>query len=150
MEMYVAYREKEREALSKIDSEVVDFLEHLRANTFICSIVSVGLEWYQYEKLVRTRIARYFENIIIGDSADKTPDIEKAVADSESEKSKCVSIGDKPTDVTSAKRAGIVAIRIRQGKHASKPNVMVPDLEFSNIREVHEYFQKNIVPPTGD
>lgn len=97
----------------------------LREGGFRLFAATQGNSIKQWDKLIRLRIALYFENVFVSDEIgeDKGRAFYRRILKSlREEPADCVMIGDREdADITPAKAVGMRTIRIIGGRHASVP-----------------------------
>lgn len=144
-QMFVAYTDKKHETTEPYDA-VLPLLEYLRNKAIILLIVSKGDKWNQFEKLVRINVMKFFQTAYFGESEDKSPNLKKAVQDYLLDPEKTIYVGDKPSDdIDSAKKAGLVAIWIKQGRHAKEGSPkQKPDYTFSTISDLFSFLKNEL------
>ena len=148
MKMYVSYTDENINRIRLCDG-TSEFLSYLRKNLYNMIVVSKGVRWNQYEKLVRTEISDYFQDWYIDNDETKTLKLTKAMKEYDLDPSKTVYIGDNPdVDIPSAKEVGLISIRLRQGRRSKQDSEIPPDYEFDNLSNLHDFFKNSVTGPS--
>lgn len=92
----------------------------------------------QWDKLIRLRIALYFEGVFVSEELgeDKGPGFYRKILDTlGAEPQDCVMAGDREDgDIAPAKEIGMRTIRVKSGKHAGEPTKA--DFTVAGISEI--------------
>jgi putative hydrolase of the HAD superfamily len=101
-------------------------------------IASNGKAIKQWDKLIRLRLALYFEDVFVSGElgVEKgTLFYKKILKTLNSKPQNCIMIGDREdADIKPAKKLGILTIRLKKGKHAGQPSSA--DFEIDNISQI--------------
>ncbi|MCI0503860.1 TIGR02253 family HAD-type hydrolase [Candidatus Micrarchaeota archaeon] len=100
-------------------------LLRLREGGYRLYIATQGISIKQWDKLIRLRIALYFEGVFVSEELkeDKGPAFYRKVLKSlDARPEDCMMVGDREdTDILPAKAVGMKAVRILYGKQAKRP-----------------------------
>lgn len=120
----------------------------LRDSGYRLFIASNGKAIKQWDKLIRLRIALYFEDVFVSGEVgqEKSPSLFKKILKTlDTNPRDCVMIGDREdADIAPARKAGIVTIRVKKGKYADKQSSA--DYEISEFAEITEIMQSLKTP----
>jgi len=121
---------------------VTELLKFLIQKGIKTGIVTNGDSYRQWKKLILTGIQDVFDVVIISEEVGiEKPDpsiYRRALYSLEVESNDAMFVGDKPdTDITGANRAGVISIRVRQGRNAKvepanddeKPDIDLPSID---------------------
>jgi putative hydrolase of the HAD superfamily len=120
----VAYHETKRAFLVPYPDTISTLLS-LRERDYRIGVVTDGIHIKQWEKLIRLGLADFFHTVVVaGDKMSGKPSPEpflKAAENLEVEPGECIVVGDRlDRDILGAKKAGMKAVQLARGKHASK------------------------------
>ncbi|MFH0885180.1 MAG: TIGR02253 family HAD-type hydrolase [Candidatus Micrarchaeota archaeon] len=100
-------------------------LLNLRENGYRLYAATQGNSIKQWDKLIRLRIALYFEGVFVSEELgeDKGPGFyRKILKVLDAKPQDCIMVGDREDgDIAPAKEVGLMTIRIKSGKHADVP-----------------------------
>jgi putative hydrolase of the HAD superfamily len=99
-------------------------------------IATRGNSVKQWDKLIRLRIALYFDRVFVCEEGDKDKAFYRSILETLNAKpSECVMVGDREdTDIAPASLAGIRTVRILSGKYSKSPSKA--DFTISDIGEL--------------
>lgn len=120
--------------------DTVPTLLSLRDKGFRLGVVTDGTPVKQWEKLIRLGLQHFFHTVVITDEVGmKKPSVELyklAARRIGCDTKDCVMVGDRlDSDISGAKRAGMVTVRILQGKYKKQKPTSAnrPDFSIKNI-----------------
>lgn len=131
---------KERRSRHFLFSDVIGSLEQLR-DKYRLGIITNGSSDHQREKIEQTKIAEFFETVIISEEVGLgKPDprifnvaLERFAVDSR----KTVLIGDTiENDIHGARNAGIRGIWINRGEIKEEDQKVIPDIQIKSLSEL--------------
>ncbi len=113
-------------------------------------IASNGLAVKQWDKLIRLRLAQYFDDAFISEDlgVEKSEAFYKKIVERLGVKpEECIIVGDREdTDIAPAKKAGLAAIRVYRGSYA-EPKETVADAGIVSFRELEDTVKNLISSP---
>jgi putative hydrolase of the HAD superfamily len=126
--------------------DVPSVILKLRDGKYRLCIASNGLAVKQWDKLIRLKLAQYFERAFISEKmgVEKSTEFYRKIAENlETEPGKCLMVGDREdTDIIPAKEAGMRTVRIFRGSYADRPKETAADEGLTGFRELHETIKK--------
>jgi putative hydrolase of the HAD superfamily len=110
----------------------------LRDKGYKLYIASNGKAIKQWDKLIRLRLALYFEDVFVSGEfgVEKgIPFYRKILKKLNTRSANCIMVGDREdADISPAKKLGIITIRIKKGKHATAQSGA--DFEIDEISQI--------------
>ncbi|NPB02211.1 MAG: TIGR02253 family HAD-type hydrolase [Methanopyri archaeon] len=138
--------------------DVIPTLLWLKEKGLRLGVVTSGIPVKQWEKLIRLGIHHFFDDVVISEDVGvekPNPRIFKiAVSRLGVAPSEALYVGDRPDrDVRGANRAGLVTVRVRQGKYRDlKPEREedIPDFEIRRLRELKGVVERLLSGDSGE
>ncbi len=145
VELTLAYDGAENENM-RLFPAVSDLLRFLVGSGIAIGVITSGDSYRQWNKLIRTGIQDIFDLVLISEEVGmEKPDpaiYNSALQLLRLEPESCAFVGDRlDTDILGANRAGLVSIRVRQGRNAAtepKNGDEKPDFDFPDIKSLME------------
>ncbi|MFH1520784.1 MAG: TIGR02253 family HAD-type hydrolase [Candidatus Micrarchaeota archaeon] len=110
-------------------------LLRLKENGFKLYIATSGISTKQWDKLIRLRLALYFDGVFVTEKEKDSSFYKKIITALDVKPNECVIIGDREdTDIKPAKSIGIRTVRVLTGKHGNVPSRA--DFIINSIREL--------------
>ena len=128
--------------------DTIPTLLKLRDAGFRLGVITQGVSFKQWEKLIRLGLQHFFDSVIITDEVGikkPSPGLYKLAARKIGAKpEECIMVGDRlDTDIEGAKRAGMKTVRILQGKYKNQKvtNKNKPDYTIRNLSSLLNIIQ---------
>lgn len=118
-------------------------LLRLKENGYKLYVATSGISTKQWDKLIRLRLALYFDNVFVTEKEKDSQFYKKILVTLGAKPEECIIIGDREdNDIKPAKSIGIKTIRVLTGKHAKIPSKA--DFIINSISELPSIFAKLI------
>ncbi len=125
--------------------DVPSTLLKLRDSGYKLYVASNGIAVKQWDKLIRLKVAQYFEGAFISEDmgTEKSREFYIKIADSlDVGPGECLMVGDREElDIKPAKEAGMLAVRVYRGKY-KEPKETSADAGVGNFRELEDTVKK--------
>lgn len=116
-------------------------LLRLKENGFKLYVATSGISTKQWDKLIRLRLALYFDGVFVTEKEKDSSFYKKILTSLDAKPNECIIIGDREdADIKPAKSIGIKTIRVLTGKHANAPSKA--DFTINSIRDLPSIFTK--------
>lgn len=113
-------------------------LLRLKEEGYLLHIATNGSSIKQWDKLIRLRIALYFDSVFVSEEVGREKDIiffRKILKDLQAKPGDCLMVGDREeSDIVPAKKAGLRTVRVKSGKYSSGQTVA--DYAINEISEL--------------